>query len=544
MQELTEITGLILLSIFTRLPFFGCTSSDLYIHLWLIRFYEKSGTFSNKNLDDSLIPGYLSYPPIPHIFLAKLPERYQGIVGGISNIAYDLFVVLIIYFVGQQLFYDMGIYARSFGISAGAACALIWATSPILHPFGARLKSIGGRALGNLFVIIYFLSFYEASITGMWPYYIPCLIFGVLVILSSQFALQVLMFSSIGLSLAYLSFAPLMVLAAVFILGLSIPSLGIRKQLEGKWEHIKWYSQNLPSMYIYDINRFGAFIKALLQFFNKPKELITFILFKCTPSLVLILSPCAMLVTYWLLKEFSAPLLSDVQILNQDQIYWNSISKNNFLFYSFALAASGLTTTFFISFRQLAFLGEAERYMEYAAIWFTFLFLAYVLQHPNGPFVLFLATTLNLMVIFFSLSVSIVGEMTRKIFSFEKNPGLLGVINYLNDLAPKNIITLPTKLSCQLDCSLQGKHKFYFPLFCSDKSGFSHLNYDSSPYYVRSDLSWYAKQYSASIFVGHKSSIEEYKNRIGDFNTDAHEILFENEDFFVLHIKNQISKSE
>ena len=85
-------------------------------------------------------------------------------------------------------------------ISAAGAVTLLYATSPKLHPVTARLQAIGGRTLGNLLVLLYF-TFFGVGYLLEAPYlYLPCLLFGTLTLLSSQFGMQVLVVNSIVLS--------------------------------------------------------------------------------------------------------------------------------------------------------------------------------------------------------------------------------------------------------------------------------------------------------------------------------------------------------
>ena len=73
-----ELGGIVLLSAATRALFLLRSSSDLDWHLWLLGFYRRGGGFRRKDVENAfkaVNQGYVGYPPIPHVFLARLPER-------------------------------------------------------------------------------------------------------------------------------------------------------------------------------------------------------------------------------------------------------------------------------------------------------------------------------------------------------------------------------------------------------------------------------------------------------------------------------------
>ncbi len=172
-------------------------------------------------------------------------------------------------------------------LSNAALFTLVYATAPILHPVGARLSAIGGRSLGGLLTFLYFLCFGAARVFELPLWYGACVPLGVATLLSSQFGLQVLALFSLGLSLYFLSFVPASVFLASVAAGLAVPGLGLRRQLEAKLAHYRWYMTRFPGRGIDDRNNLAMLVKLPLYLVQEPNKAVTYLFYKLTPFILL-----------------------------------------------------------------------------------------------------------------------------------------------------------------------------------------------------------------------------------------------------------------
>ncbi|MFX0196994.1 MAG: hypothetical protein ACFFCW_12775, partial [Candidatus Hodarchaeota archaeon] len=234
-----------LISFLFRFIFILSGASDDYVHFWNIKLRQKIGNPWGHQVPDSLIEGKRGYPALTHYIVSLFPRSYWGVAGRLLNIVYDCVSVIMVYFLARILF-EMYFNAVQFDtiITPQLLVALLVATSPILMPVTARMTSIGGRSF-CLFLSLLYFSFlgYGFLYNVVWGI-IVCVPVGILIVMSSQFAFQNLIFLSLILGVLYLNPLPILILVLMAIICWFVPQLGIRDILRFKYEHMKWYRRN------------------------------------------------------------------------------------------------------------------------------------------------------------------------------------------------------------------------------------------------------------------------------------------------------------
>ena len=96
-----EVVSICFLGLVTRLIFLLHTGSDLDAHLWLTKLRRNLGGLKGigrHHVKDSLVPGIRGYPPLPHAIIAQINPKHWVAVGRLTNLAFDLASILLVYF--------------------------------------------------------------------------------------------------------------------------------------------------------------------------------------------------------------------------------------------------------------------------------------------------------------------------------------------------------------------------------------------------------------------------------------------------------------
>ena len=190
-MELLTFILILFCSFMLRLIFILGDTSDDYFHLWNVGLVKKNKTFICPAVSNSIIKGYKGYSSLPHAIISLFPKQYWVFAGKILNIAWDILSIILLYFLVvlclAWIYPDMSSWQRFY---SKLTIIALYSFSPILFPISARLKTMGGRVLGNLINIIYFTFFVFAYLFGYSWCYLGCIIFGLIMVYASQFGLQ------------------------------------------------------------------------------------------------------------------------------------------------------------------------------------------------------------------------------------------------------------------------------------------------------------------------------------------------------------------
>ncbi|MBW2107106.1 MAG: hypothetical protein JRI36_00355 [Deltaproteobacteria bacterium] len=486
-----EIAAIMGLAFCTRFLFLCSETSDYYVHLWLIKLFKQGISLRKKEVKNALNKGIIGAPPLPYCVIAKFPERYWIPIGLIGNIVYDVVTTLAFYVMCRAI---LGSASQDvLGCSAAFVTTLLYTTTPILHPTTARLKTIGARTLGNLFCFLYFTCLGYFMIAGDGRTLIGCGVFGLLIVLSSKFALQVLVFLSLGLSAFYWSVWPILVCMAVLLTGVLIVPLGVWEYLKTRLYHFKWYCKKLPGRTIDDRNSFRILLALPRLFLTNPARSIRFVFDKCTPVILLYSVPVLPFVLYW--ACFSP---TDVRI-----------TQSPVLYFCLAITLTALAVFVLTSTRPFLFLGQAERYFEYALPAAMIIFSSVCINSGYIALMVYMGV-FNIVFVLLGFIYSNHRAYAAKL-AREHEESFEMLIEYLKTCGLHNIATVPTKLSNKLATYLPQDYRFYFYNIHEKGRGLNHILENHIAHHLfHPDLKRIGKKFQIELVVVMKEALELY----------------------------------
>ena len=349
--------NLLLLAIQAKI---SVTSSDHPYHIGLIRGIRNNNrkfVFSHPNM---LGEDFYSYPQYLHWLLSFLPDsiilkRYQYIGALVNTIClstYLAFTAKVIPRLDLPLSFEVGF------LLAG----LLYITTPFSWAiWNAKNTGISARGIGILL-----LMFYQFSITLYLEsenfYCIITLFIIVYIILyTSQFALQYIIFSSFFYAVFTKDiFFVLIPIVAVLIFWAIHPRLSKRFFL-GQYWHKRNYSKFLAERFLFPV-RYSIWRDFVYDFFvmikRKGIRAVSYIYHNSVFSITLAIPALTVLVAIIILHKL--PL-------------------SPFSFYIHIIIA--LALFFLTSFRATRFLGEPERYVEFSIPFITLTSISVVLEY-------------------------------------------------------------------------------------------------------------------------------------------------------------------
>lgn len=302
-------------------------------------------------MPDSVIPGIFPYPMLVHYLISRFPERHWKTVSLLINQGSDILTAVPVYLLLRALLAD-AFPADSGAVLAALAGTLLYLTTPILFPVTSRLKSSNGRCFGMMLTTAYFLLLHPAMFQGSLAAGAACVALAVLTYLSSFFAMQTVVFYSVGLAALYLNWIPLAVVALSLVLSFLFPRLGARDTLIFKVNHFICYAHNAHknttatgrNLFLNAFRFFAVFGRDRVEAFT--------LFFRTSPLLIGLYSFPA----FWLLAALLAldPGARDALAGPLPQ-YCGAIVLLSFL--AFVATSIG----------PLVIFGQAERYFEYGA---------------------------------------------------------------------------------------------------------------------------------------------------------------------------------
>jgi hypothetical protein len=335
-----------------RLSFCGIgQSSDEWVTFWLIR-RQQGQRWLTARVNNAVNPGTYAYPQLQHWLVSRFPQRWWGLVGRLLNAVYDLLVGVLL-----AVILSAGIESNDrtlAGLAVPAAVVLLFVTTPALLPSVARMRAIKARSFGLLLFAGWFIGLGLSLTSGGsgWLGAVGAIVLFQLIVLASAFALQATVFTAIGVSLFLLTPWPMVILLAGLGVAIALPRLGTREALWFFWSHKVWYVHNAQKgTTAAGRNRLRDMILLPWLLVRKPRRALWLLFWQNSFFIAAYSSP---LVVYLIILWFR---LGGPWGHQQPLVLawlWGGLLG--------ALIAFVLT-----SLKPLAFLGQAERYFEYAA---------------------------------------------------------------------------------------------------------------------------------------------------------------------------------
>jgi hypothetical protein len=458
-------------------------SSDNYAHRWMIAERVLFKNLRQNPMSRSLIHGYRGYPPFSHWLLARFfPDNYT-VAGRILNIAYDSVIVGMVYAV------IVTILGQEASMTA-FAMALVYSTTPLLLPAQPRMLAMGARTFGCLLYNVFFLFYAGYHCSGHMAWLIPCSMITLVIILSSQFAMQALFWSCLFLSVWLGTFAPAAAMVGGILLSL-LPCFDGGRLFYRKLKHIAWYVEYLrkskkETSGVAARNRFRTTIAPLRNILRTPFAAMSG--FLSNNSLVIL---AYSLPIGWL---FASLLWTKVAPGLSESFPSGSLLTGMVLAALFAFVLTSLP--------PLLFLGEAERYFEYglAALVVLTAHLGWTAgwDMPANALILL---TVNMIIVLIGLFISTRRQL-KNAFTVADEPQFRELLIFLSSTQKRHIITLPTKFAFKLSTALEGNHLFYFDNVCVPGDGMRYMHEEHVRlHYFRPEPEYFYKRYGIDTMV-------------------------------------------
>lgn len=362
MADFPALMGVLALVLLVRLlpavrwPTF---TSDAGFHLLMRREIRANGFRVPRKLKSCVIDERVAYPWFYHQIIAFLPESWLRRVPALPSAIIDGLHAALAYWGGAWLAGTLG--HPEVATKAGFWSALFFGVNPALlaHGMGPRAYEVTPRPLGELWFSVAVLSAMWAIRSGAWGWLLAAAVAGGLLLLSSKFAAQVLMFFAPLLALVPGFHRVLWLLPGAFAAAMLLSRGRYWHVLRGQWIHLGYYRRKLQYTFsvVAGLNRWRE-IRSVWNAFRE-RGLFSRTFFRAAAGFYATNTYLLMLVRGAVFLVLLVMVLSSAHRgawqLARPPALW-------FLAWSFAWLPPFILT----STKHLRFLGEAERYAEYA----------------------------------------------------------------------------------------------------------------------------------------------------------------------------------
>jgi len=503
------------LALVTRVLFWSTKSTDDMVHLWNVRLRKKHGNIQSHEPLDSVVPGMRGYPTLAHWVVSLFPEDKWRLAGKSLNVGYDLVLVLLAWGTGVILFPE-----KVDGVSLPFLIAVLVATSPSLLPVTSRIKSMGGRTLGNLLVFGYFnalwFGLYGFPVFGV----IASVICFLLVVLSSKFALQAILFMTPLVALFSLSMFPLLVLCVSIAATFLVPGLGLREVLGFMYAHSRWYHRNSHIGTTASARNRWADIRDLPMYFKSNKDVFWGILFRRSSYFIGLYSfPLVWFVFLWL---------------------GQGGDEMGYITYAAYTTIASFCIFLLTSLKPFLFLGQAERYLEYVV---PFASVVGVATFSQG----LISMDVMYGLVFFQLSMTLINCIYSNYAQVKQaiaKPTPSAVQAFLDMSSGFSVLTIPTKFAHEFS-SMRGPNTFYYRAINTPKNGLLYKEEDYAWFEMpREDLTHFYIKYGVDTVIVHKPFLSKAQERGLDYKLEQYSVLYEDDAYLVVSIVSELNHME
>ena len=362
------------------------------------------------------LPGIYDYPPGFHYFLAIFPDAFRMQMEKWASAFFDMLHCLVVYF------FSLYIFSKAYSSEAvswtGLWVSLLFMMSPSLTSVGSGPRAYQGtaRTPGELLFTLSVACGYIYFIDGVLLFLLLAGFFGGLLLLTSKFAAQVFLFFNLIIFFFSqdLSWLGIPCLAILFAL---IMSRGHYKEVAlGHWDHCQYYRRAISKRFylVAGKNKLKDIKTLIPDLFRTPGKAAQTILMDNTYLQLIIKNP-----QLFFLAFIFSPGLSETGGINTVLYIWTGAS---------------LLAFFITSLRPFLFLGEAERYLEYA------LLPQFLLIGTGGfmfPFAYFMICyEIILYGIFAGIFIYIYRQKEKKVPDFEEMASFIGSDERIQKILP------------------------------------------------------------------------------------------------------------
>ncbi|HET7601566.1 MAG TPA: hypothetical protein VFK36_01025 [Gemmatimonadales bacterium] len=458
-----------------------------------------------------------TYPWVYHWLLALLPEPWLRRVPPLPSALCDVLHATIGVWLAGHLA-PMIMPATPPG-HVSLLAGLLFGTSPALlvAGFGPRAYEVTPRPFGELL--------YTATMAGALLYLVEgsavgacvALMSGGLLLLSSKFAAQVLLFCTPVVALLARDARLLLLLPGAALVAMAVSGGGYWWILQTQWVHLRYYRRTLQYQHpaLIRRNRGRDLVRAVGSALASPRE-------RASWTRVVQLAEA---------HTFLQFLLRNVLWCGVVLLYVTGLVPAGtgtgaawvMLLWAWTLAP--LLPFLFSSMRDFRFLGEAERYPEYAVTPAAILGAMSLLALPPGQRSLALLGYVATLIVAETYTVARLRWNARR----QRSRSLDELVAFLSQFpAGTVVVPLPWLLAYQLapDVSCAFVAGIDAKVWCEDTDGIFALY----PW-LRPDVSQWARKYSASAVMVDRAALQS--EAAPDYDFTALQLAFENDGFQV-----------
>lgn len=416
-------------------PAFG---GDQWYHMYLTKVVkENKHKFPDKSRQ-FVLEEKLTYPTFFHQILSYFSLAFIQKYPFFMSVVVDVLSTIVVVALMHLYLIKIGYIGDIFSILALSGILFCASPSFLGVGVGPRSYSLTPRPMSELFVMLAVLFFELHQVEGISLFIFVSAFFGGVSFLTSRFAIQVLIFFSIGLLILHLNFNYLFLFINSLVAALLLSKLGYLRILVGHFYFIKTYIKYIQHEHPAFLSR-----KLKLDFSEISLKLLAKQLVRNPFLIFIIRNPLSIFVTIYFLYLLNYQSVSS---------YVYALGCINLVcFFSYLIT----TTSYF------KFLGEPERYIEYGIWSATLLCCIWICE-------LSLSTSKCLFIYaFFTLPVLILSwYQLFKLYDSQKykNKNLEDLIIFLKSLVNKHtVLCIPDRLSSKL--ALDTEHSI---LSCMD----------------------------------------------------------------------------
>jgi len=339
---------------------------DTLFHLFCANLIKKEGYKIPKKIPQVILPHEYSYPYFYHLLLSFIPAKFLKWGEILSSAIFDTINCILIYYFSRWLI-DKG---NHFLLKdASLWICYLYSFNPLLLRISSGPRAFMGspRVLGQMFFLAHFISAYYGFSEANILLLICSIMFASLIFLSSKFAVQVLFFFSVTF-IVTVSGWYVFIIAAGFIIANILTKGRTISILNGHIEHSSYYYFNLQKKYLYsrivNINNYFSNFSSCFNTKSIYRIIQSFLKWVFTEKYYLH-------VLFFINFQFCLlPFYFNVNaidpLINKFLIWW---------------MINGLIFFLVTQCKPLLFLGESERYLEYAIFPSLFLFVSCFINH-------------------------------------------------------------------------------------------------------------------------------------------------------------------
>ena len=341
-----------LLAIIPRWISPGTRESDPMGHYLGIKEFKKNKHKIPKKYKQTICPGKFEYPYLMYYILSYLPKKSLRKIGDyISPFFFSLNSLLIFVFT----YYYMN------NPTTALLASLIYSTTPLLLMQGEGIFNISQRPVARLFFNISYLCMVIFISSKNYTFFFISILFASLIFITARFALQVLVFTSIIISIMTLKIWFLLLLILSFLVAIAISEARIITLIKAYILNSYFFYKVLAKDYLGKRNKLKDVLILPIDLIKDPKKAAhTFL--SNNSYLILLTHMPTIILFFWL--------------INKNII----IFKSQILFLLLIWFVSTLILFLLTSLKPLLFLGQAERYVNHALVPFSII-LAFMISN-------------------------------------------------------------------------------------------------------------------------------------------------------------------